>query len=129
MSSEGPVPAKVSLTLSSTVSDDMRNSAEVPGVTLNGHPTHRLPGNVNLAFEGLESEVLLLALDLEGIAASAGAACTAGSVEPSHVVAALGATPERVRGSVRFSLGRETTREQVEAVIARLPPIIARLRR
>jgi cysteine desulfurase len=103
--------------------------AAVPGVTLNGHPTRRLPGNVNLAFDGVESEVLLLALDLEGIAASAGAACTAGSIEPSHVVAALGATPERVLGSVRFSLGRGTTREQVDAVIARLPPIVARLRR
>lgn len=103
--------------------------AALSGVVVNGHPARRLPGNVNLAFAGVESDVLLLALDLEGIAASAGAACVAGSLEPSHVIAALGASSERVRGSIRLSLGRETTEAEVESVIARLAEIVTRLRR
>lgn len=104
-------------------------AAALPGVTLNGHPTRRLPNNVNVAFAGVESEVLLLALDLEGIAASAGSACTAGSIEPSHVIAALGASQERRRGSIRLSLGRGTTAEEVEAALLRLVEIVERLRR
>jgi cysteine desulfurase len=109
--------------------------AAIQGVRLNGHPSARLPGNINVAIEAagalpnVESEVLLLALDLEEIAASAGAACTAGSLEPSHVIAALGAPPERVRSSIRFSLGRGTTLDDVETVIERLSEIVARLRR
>jgi cysteine desulfurase len=103
--------------------------AVVPDVLLNGHPTRRLPNNANLAFPGLEAEVLLLNLDLEGVAASAGSACTAGSLEPSHVVQALGRPPEIVRGSLRLTLGQGTTAEEIDIVIDRLGGIVSRLRR
>jgi cysteine desulfurase len=102
--------------------------AAVPDVVLNGHPSRRLPNNVNLAFPGLEAEVLLLNLDLEGIAASAGSACTAGSLEPSHVIRALGRSPELVRSSIRLTLGRETTEAEVDTVVDRIGEIVRRLR-
>jgi cysteine desulfurase len=103
--------------------------AAVPGVLLNGHPTERLPNNLNVAFPGVDSELLLLNLDLAGVAASAGSACSAGSLDPSHVIAALGASRERLRGSIRFSLGRGTTEAEVETVIEHLQEIVGRLRR
>jgi cysteine desulfurase len=103
--------------------------ATIPDVMLNGHPTQRLPNNLNVAFAGVDSELLLLNLDLAGIAASAGSACTAGSLEPSHVIEALGASPERLRGSIRFSLGRGTREGEIETVLERLGEIVERLRR
>jgi cysteine desulfurase len=99
-----------------------------PDVILNGHPTRRLPNNVNMAFPGIDAEALLLNLDLEGICASAGSACTAGSLEPSHVIRALGRPPALVNGSVRFSLGRGTTKAEIDTVAERLAQIVARLR-
>jgi cysteine desulfurase len=103
--------------------------AALPGVLRNGHPTERLPHTTNLAFAGVEAESLILALDLVGIGASSGAACSSGSLEPSHVLAAMGLPRERVLSSVRFSLGRTTTREEIEHVVEVLPPIVARMRR
>jgi cysteine desulfurase len=99
-----------------------------PDVILNGHPTRRLPNNVNVAIPGIDAEALLLNLDLEGICASAGSACTAGSLEPSHVIRALGRPPALVNGSVRFSLGRCTTKAEIDTVAERLAQIVARLR-
>lgn len=102
--------------------------AAVPEVTLNGHPTRRLPNNVNLSFAGIEAEMLLLNLDLAGIAASAGSACTAGSLQPSHVLAALGGSPEQIRGSIRMSLGRHTKAGEIDRVVEQLAEIVPRLR-
>ncbi|MDR7518443.1 MAG: aminotransferase class V-fold PLP-dependent enzyme, partial [Armatimonadota bacterium] len=103
--------------------------AALEGAHLNGHPRERLPGIVNVSFEDADSESLLLALDLEGIAASSGSACTSGSLEPSHVIAALG-LPERIAaGTVRFSLGRWTTAEEIDRTLAVLPGILASVRR
>jgi cysteine desulfurase len=103
--------------------------AALPGVLRNGHPTERLPHTTNLAFAGVEAESLILALDLAGIGASSGAACSSGSLEPSHVLAAMGLPRERVLCSVRFSLGRTTTSEEIERVLEVLPPIVERMRR
>jgi cysteine desulfurase len=100
----------------------------VPRSSLNGHPTRRLPNNVNVAFEFVEGESVLLLLDQRGIAASSGSACTSGSLEASHVLLALGLPDERAIGSVRFSLGRSTTDADVDYVLEALPPLIERLR-
>jgi cysteine desulfurase len=104
-------------------------TSAMSGVLRNGHPEMRLPHVSNLAFSGIEAESLILALDLHGIGASSGAACSSGSVELSHVLVAMGLSPERVRGSVRFSLGRGTTAEAIDYVLATLPPIATRIRR
>ena len=101
---------------------------EIPGSKLNGHPKLRLPNNVNMSFAYVEGEAMLLNLDMEGIAASTGSACTSSSLEPSHVLTACGMTHELSHGSLRFSLGRTTTEEEIEQVIHVLPPIIAKLR-
>jgi len=95
---------------------------------LSGHPTQRLANNVNVSFEGVEGESILLALDFEKIWASSGSACTTGSLEPSHVLIATGMPPEIARGSLRLTLGPENTREEVERLLAVLPPIVGRLR-
>jgi cysteine desulfurase len=97
-------------------------------VRLNGPPGQRLPGNVNMSIEYVEGESMLLNLDLEGIAASTGSACSSGSLEPSHVLQAMGLSQELCHGSLRFSLGRETREEDIERVLATLPQIVARLR-
>jgi cysteine desulfurase len=102
--------------------------AALPGARLNGHPTRRLPGIVNVSFADADSESLLLALDLEGIAASSGSACTAGSLEPSHVIAALGVPAAYAAGTLRFSLGRWSTEADVDAVLAVLPRVLASVR-
>lgn len=99
------------------------------GVLRNGHPEARLPHVTSLAFSGVEAESLILTLDLHGIGASSGAACSSGSVQLSHVLVAMGLSAERVRSSVRFSLGRGTTTEAIEYVLETLPPIAARIRR
>jgi cysteine desulfurase len=103
--------------------------AAVPGVLRNGHPTERLPHTASLAFTGLEAESVILALDLEGIAVSSGAACSSGSLEPSHVLAAMGLPSERVGASVRFSLGRTTTEAEIGHVLEVVPAVIERMRR
>ncbi len=104
-------------------------TARVPGARLNGHPAHRLPGNVNMSFEGVEGEALLLRLDLVGIAASSGSACTSGALDPSHVLMALGLTPAAANGSLRMTFSTDSTQADVDAVLAALPPIVADLRR
>ena len=100
----------------------------VPEARLNGHPSLRLPGNANFSFPGVEGESLLMRLDLAGIACSSGSACASGSLEPSHVLSAMGLSPDRARSSVRFSLGRDNTAEEIDRVLAVLPPIVEDLR-
>lgn len=102
--------------------------SRIEGVKVNGHPTLRLPHTLNLTFEGVEAQSLVAALDLEGIAASAGSACNVGSLRPSHVLQAMGLPREQVEGSIRFSLGRLTTEEDIDTVIGLLPAMIGRLR-
>jgi cysteine desulfurase len=96
---------------------------------VNGDPDRRVPNTTNISIEGIEAELLLMALDLEGIAVSTGAACSSGSLEPSHVLKAMGFSSSRTRTSLRFSLGAATTEEEIDVVIARLPPIVEKLRR
>jgi cysteine desulfurase len=102
--------------------------ARVPEVRLSGHPIQRLPGTANLVFRGVESESIVLGLDLKGVAVSAGSACTAGSVEPSYVLVAMGVPVEWAMGAVRFSLGRSTTAEDVDYVVECVDPIVRKLR-
>lgn len=101
---------------------------KIERVKLNGHRTKRLPGNVNFSFEYIEGESILLNLDLNGIAASSGSACTSGSLEPSHVLLSMGLSHEMAHGSVRFTLGHFNTEEDVDRVMEVLPGIIQRLR-
>ena len=95
---------------------------------LNGHPTQRLPGNASFCFQGVEGESLLLMLDLKGIIASSGSACTSGSLDPSHVLLAIGLPHEVAHGSLRLSFGDYNTMEDIDYIIETLPPIIERLR-
>lgn len=101
---------------------------KIPYTYLNGHPTKRLPGNLNLSVQYIEGESLLLSLDMVGIACSSGSACTSGSLDPSHVLMSIGLTHEVAHGSLRFSLGDFTTEEDIDYVIEQLPPIVDRLR-
>ena len=94
----------------------------------NGHPEHCAPGTLNVSFESVEGESLILRLDMEGICVSTGSACTSGSMEPSHVLAALGLLPRLAQGTVRFSLGRNTTEEEIDIVIEKLPNVIKQMR-
>ena len=91
--------------------------ARVPEARLNGHPTERLPGTANISYRGVESESVVLGLDLKGIGVSAGSACTSGNVEPSYVLVAMGVPLEWAMGAVRHSLGRTTTAEDVDYVV------------
>ena len=100
----------------------------IPEVKLNGHPTKRLPNNVNFSFKYIEGESILLMLDMNGIAASSGSACTSGSLDPSHVLLALGLPHEIAHGSVRLTLGDETTAEDIDYTIDVLEKTVARLR-
>lgn len=100
----------------------------VPHTFVNGDREHRLPNTTNIAFEFVEAEAVLMLLDQVGICASSGSACTTGSLDPSHVLTAMGLTPMRARGCVRFSLGVGTTEADVDYVLQHLPPIIQRLR-
>ena len=100
----------------------------VPGSRLNGHPTRRLPNNANFSFPGVEGEPILLGLDMAGIAASSGSACSSGSLEPSHVLLALGQSAEVARGSLRLTLGKDNTEEQVDYLIDVLVGLVERLR-
>jgi cysteine desulfurase len=100
----------------------------IPDVDFNGHPTDSLPSTLNVSFAGAEGESILLYLDLEGIAVSTGSACASGSLDPSHVLMSIGVPVERAHGSIRFSMGRGTTNEDIQYVLDRLPPIIAKIR-
>lgn len=95
---------------------------------LNGHPTKRLPGNANFCFEFIEGESMLLSLDMEGVAASSGSACTSGSLKASHVLLAIGLPPEIAHGSLRLTLGKDNTEEEIDCIIGLLPGIIKKLR-
>ncbi len=101
---------------------------KIDGVHLNGHPTFRLPSNVNISVDFVEGESMLLSLDLEGICVSTGSACSSSSLEPSHVLRAMGCSHERAHGSLRFTLGKWTTEEEISRVLEVLPKIVARLR-
>ncbi|HEV2125581.1 MAG TPA: aminotransferase class V-fold PLP-dependent enzyme, partial [Chloroflexota bacterium] len=100
----------------------------IPQSELSGHPEQRLPNNASFVFRFVEGESILLSLDVKGIYASSGSACTSGALEPSHVLTALGYPPELARGSLRLTLGRENTTEEVDRVLQELPPAIASLR-
>jgi len=102
--------------------------AKIPNIRINGHPTDVLPNTLNVSFPGAEGEAILLSMDMAGIEASTGSACASGSLEPSHVLMAIGVEPELAHGSIRFSLGWETTKEDIDYIIGTLPPIIERLR-
>jgi cysteine desulfurase len=100
----------------------------IPNTVRNGDREARLPNTSNLAFDFIEAEAILLLLDQAGICASSGSACTTGSLDPSHVLMAMGLTPARARASIRFSLGKYNTSEEVDYLLEHLPPIIAKLR-
>ncbi len=99
----------------------------IPGIVLNGHPTERLPNNLNISFPGLDAESLLLSLDRAGLSASSGSACASGSIEPSHVLTAMGLPESNVKSAVRFTLGRSTTREEIVQTVEILGKITERL--
>ncbi len=101
---------------------------DVGQVRLNGHPEHRLPNTLNISFDFVEAESLLIALDLAGIAVSAGSACSSGATEPSHVLVAMGVPPESCQSSLRISLGRQNTEEEVDYILSVMPGIVERLR-
>ncbi len=101
----------------------------VEGAGVNGRREARVPNTTNIYFDDLQAEALVIALDLKGMAVSTGAACSSGSVEPSHVLRAIGLSPERARASIRFSLGRQNTAEQVDALVEAVEASVAHLRR
>ena len=100
----------------------------LPGVRVNGNVRERAPNTSNLSFEAAGGEALVIALDLQGVMCSSGAACSSGAVEPSHVLTAMGLTPEQARSSLRFSLGRPTTEHEIDEAIRIIPPVVERLR-
>jgi len=102
--------------------------SRVPEVRLNGHPTERVPGTCNVCFRHVESESIVLGLDLKGIGVSAGSACTSGNVEPSYVLVAMGVTLDWAMGAVRHSLGRSTTADDIDYVVDCTEPLVAKLR-
>jgi cysteine desulfurase len=113
---------------------DLRNQLldgiekEIPYVKVNGHRTDRLPGNLNVSFQFIEGESMLLMLDMEGICASTGSACSSGSLDPSHVLLAIGLPHEMAHGSLRLTIGDGTTQEDVDYVLEKLPDIVKKLR-
>ena len=102
--------------------------ASCPDSRINGDPEHRLPNTTNISFEYIEGEAILLMLDQYGICASSGSACTSGSLEPSHVLRAMGVPFTAAHGSIRYSLSRYNTEEEVDFTIEKMPGIIERLR-
>jgi cysteine desulfurase len=102
--------------------------ASVENVRVNSHPAHRQPNTLNLTFDGIKGESLVMALDLEGVACSTGSACASGSVEPSHVLTALGFSSDQARSSIRLSLGRYNTEADVDMALEVIPRVVARLR-
>lgn len=105
-----------------------RIEEEIPYCRLNGHRTRRLPGNVNFSFLFIEGESLLIMLDMKGVCASSGSACTSGSLDPSHVLLAIGLKHEEAHGSLRLTLSEENTREEMDTVVEYLKQIVTRLR-
>lgn len=101
---------------------------KIPQTRLNGHPTQRLPGNVNVSIRGVEGESLLLMLDMNGICASSGSACTSGSLDPSHVLLAIGLPHEVAHGSLRLTIGEDTTEEDIDYILETVPRVVERLR-
>ena len=101
---------------------------KIPHVRLNGDRIRRLPGNVNISVPFIEGESLLLWLDIAGICASSGSACTSGSLDPSHVLLAMGLSHEIAHGSLRMTLGAENTEQDVDYILETLPPIVEKLR-
>ena len=101
---------------------------EVEATGVNGHGAPRVPNTTSIYFDYIEGEALVIALDLKGLAVSTGAACSSGAIEPSHVLTAMGLPPERARGSLRFSLGKQTTPEDVDFALNLIPQTVARLR-
>ena len=100
----------------------------LPGVRVNGSVRERAPNTSNLSFDAAGGEALVIALDLQGVMCSSGAACSSGAVEPSHVLTAIGLTPDQARSSLRFSLGRPTTEQEIDEAIRIIPPVVERLR-
>ena len=103
-------------------------SGDIEAIYLNGDPVRRLPNNLNVRLDGIEGEAMILMLDMEGICVSSGSACTTGSLEPSHVLLAMGIPAEHAHGSLRVTLGRGTTAEDIDHFIKVFPPIVSRLR-
>ncbi len=101
---------------------------KIPAAVLNGHRTKRLPGNVNFSFPGVEGESVLIMLDMQGICASSGSACTSGSIDPSHVLLAIGRSPEEARSAIRLTLGAENTKEEMDIVVGELARIVGKIR-
>ena len=101
---------------------------EIPDTRLNGHPVKRLPGNVNVSFAAVEGESVLIMLDMQGICASGGSACTTGALDPSHVLLALGVSSDLARGSLRLTLGEDNTGEEMDIVVEELKQIVGRIR-
>jgi cysteine desulfurase len=102
--------------------------ARVSGTVVNGDASARVPNTTNISFDGVEAESLLIALDLEGFAVSTGSACSSGTLEPSHVLRAMGLPAHRTQNSIRFSLGLGNTEQQVDALLERLPSVVTKLR-
>jgi cysteine desulfurase len=103
--------------------------AGVSGTRVNGHPARRVPNTTSIGFEGIEAESLLIALDLEGVAVSTGSACSSGTLEPSHVLKAMGLPLHDTQNAIRFSLGPSNTEAEIDHVLSILPGIVERLRR
>ena len=107
----------------------IKEITKIPDVELTGHPEKRAPHIASFVVKGVEGEAMLLMLSDKGIAAASGSACTSGVLSPSHVLLAMGIKAENAHGSIRFSLGKDTTREDIDYVIKIFPPIIERLRK
>jgi cysteine desulfurase len=118
--------AKQTRTLRNKLRDGLL--AKVPNIKIHGHPDDVLPNTLNVSFPGAEGEAILLSMDIKGIESSTGSACASGSLEPSHVLMALGVDAELAHGSIRFSLGWGISDEDIDYIIEEVPPIIARLR-
>src|SRR5438270_7106003 len=102
--------------------------AEVEATGINGGNAPRVPNTTNFYFDYIDGEALIIALDLKGLAVSTGAACSSGAIEPSHVLTAMGVPADRARASIRFSLGKQNTAEEIELAAALVPQTVARLR-
>ena len=102
---------------------------DIPKSRINGDMTHRLPGTLNMCFEGIEGEGILLWLDQKGIEASSGSACTSGSLDPSHVLLAIGVPVEIAHGSLRLSISEYNTEEEIDHIIKTVPEVVAYLRK
>ncbi len=105
-----------------------RELLQIEAAGLNGEGAPRVPNTSNIYFDGIEGEALIIALDLKGLAVSTGAACSSGAIEPSHVLTAMGLRPDRAKASIRFSLGKQNTGEDVDFALKLIPPTVARLR-